>query len=228
VPSLGKSRHFVLSCQEAEVRLVDSLKRPRISFVCSTIITMKPMDLFRFCPKCGLSRAVENRGITPLRCHGCNFVFYFNPTVAAAAFVFDDRGRALLIKRAKDPGANKYGVPGGFIDFGESAVEGLRREMREEVGIEIDRVRYLDSFTNLYLYKEVTYPVVDLYFTAITQDPSAARPLDAVSHVEWRNPNEVSEEEVAFPSTWQAFLAVRTEARSPSSEFTLPPLPRIS
>jgi ADP-ribose pyrophosphatase YjhB (NUDIX family) len=186
---------------------------------------MKPIDLFRFCPRCGLSRADENHGLSPLRCHGCNFVFFFNPTVAAAAFVFDSGGRALLIKRAKDPGANKYGVPGGFIDFGESAVEGLRREVREEVGIEIDQVRFFDSFTNLYLYREVTYPVVDLYFTAITADPAVARPLDAVLHVEWRNPSEVTEDEVAFTSTWQAFLALRSKQDPSVESGRLPTLP---
>jgi ADP-ribose pyrophosphatase YjhB (NUDIX family) len=177
---------------------------------------MRPIDLFRFCPRCGLSLPSENQGRCPFSCTGCGFVFYFNPTVAAAAFVFDPEGRILLIRRAKDPGANKLGVPGGFIDFGESAEEGLRREMREEVGIEIGQVRFLDSFPNLYHYREVTYPVVDLYFTAATAAPASARPLDAVTMVEWRKPGEVTEEEVAFPSTWLAFKALALSNDAPS------------
>jgi hypothetical protein len=95
---------------------------------------MLPIDLFRFCPRCGHSRQPENQGQCPLSCSGCGLVFYFNPTVAAAAFVFDPEGKILLIRRAKDPSAGKLGVPGGFIDIGESAEEGLRREVSEEVG----------------------------------------------------------------------------------------------
>jgi NAD+ diphosphatase len=170
---------------------------------------MEPIKLFRFCPRCGQSRPSENQGRSPLACSGCGLVFYFNPTVAAAAFVFDPEGKILLIRRAKDPSAGKLGVPGGFIDIGESAEEGLRREVREEVGIEIDQLRFLVSFPNSYHYREVTYPVVDLYFTAVAVNPASARPLDAVAGVEWRLPTEVADEEIAFPSMRVAIAALR-------------------
>jgi mutator protein MutT len=136
-------------------------------------------------------------------------VFYFNPTVAAAALIFNDSGKILLIRRAKDPSAGKLGVPGGFIDVGESAEEGLRREVREEVGIEIDQLRFLVSFPNSYFYREVTYPVVDLYFTAVAVNPNSARPLDAVAGVEWRKPADIPDNEIAFPSMRVAIAAVR-------------------
>lgn len=169
---------------------------------------MRPAELFRFCPRCGAARPADNHAQSPLRCGGCELVFYFNPTVAAAAFVFDPVGRVLLVRREKEPSAGKLGVPGGFIDFGESAEEGLRREVREEVGLELDRVRFLVSFPNVYAYREVTYPVVDLYFTADAVNPGAARPLDAVAGVEWRFPNEVPDDEVAFPSMRVALRAL--------------------
>lgn len=169
---------------------------------------MRPVELFRFCPRCGAARPADNHARSPLRCGGCEFVFYFNPTVAAAAFVSDDAGRVLLIRRAKEPAAGKLGVPGGFIDFGESAEEGLRREVREEVGLELDRVRFLVSFPNLYAYRGVTYPVVDLYFSARAVSPEQARPLDAVAAVEWRPPADIPDDEIAFPSMRVALRAL--------------------
>ena len=174
---------------------------------------MRPTELFRFCPRCGSPRAAENVGHTPLRCAACAFTFYFNPTVAAAAFIFDAEGRVLLIRRARAPSAGKFGVPGGFIDFGESAEEGMRREVREEVGLELDRVRFLVSFPNLYPYREVVYPVVDLYFAADAVHPEAARALDGVAGFEWRLPAQVPDAELAFDSMRVA-LGVVLKGRS--------------
>src|SRR5262245_53429279 len=98
---------------------------------------MQPVELFRFCPRCGAARPVENRNQNPFHCNTCGLALFFNPTVAAGAFVSDSAGRVLSIRRAKEPSIGKLAVPGGFIDFGESAEEALRREVREEVGIEV-------------------------------------------------------------------------------------------
>lgn len=172
---------------------------------------MRPAELFRFCPRCAAPRPADNVAHTPLRCPACGLTFYFNPTVAAAAFVFDAAGRVLLIRRAKDPAAGKLGVPGGFIDFGESAEDGLRREVREEVGLEIADVRFLVSFPNLYHYREVAYPVVDLYFAADARDADRAKPLDGVAGIEWRRPADVPDAECAFDSMRVALALVRGE-----------------
>ncbi len=170
---------------------------------------MQPIESFQFCPRCGSPRPTDNRGQSPLVCNACAFTFYFNPTVAAAALAFDGEGRILLIVRAKDPGAGKLGVPGGFIDIGESAEDGLKREVREEVGLELEGVKFLASFPNSYFYREVTYPVVDLYFTALAVDPGTAKPLDAVAGIEWRLPRDIRDEEIAFTSMRAAIALLR-------------------
>ena len=170
---------------------------------------MRPLELFRFCPRCGAARPANNQAENPLRCAACGLVFFFNPTVAAGALVFDSAGRILLIRRAHEPSAGKFGVPGGFIDFGESAENGMRREVREEVGVEVARVRFLVSFPNLYHYREVAYPVVDLYFAAEAINPEDAKPLDAVAGIEWRFPADVPDAECAFDSMRVALALVR-------------------
>jgi mutator protein MutT len=169
---------------------------------------MQPVDLFRHCPHCGAERSRENLGQSPLECGACGFVLYFNPSVAAGALVFNSAQRVLLIRRAKEPSAGKLGVPGGFIDFGETAEEGLRREVREEVGIEIDKLTFLVSAPNVYHYREVAYPVVDLYFTAVAVNPESAQALDAVAGIEWHLLSEVPNDEIAFPSMRAAFRAL--------------------
>ena len=58
-------------------------------------------------------------------------------TVTAAAIVVDAEGRVLLLKHRFRPG-NGWGVPGGFVESGEQPEEGVRRELREEVGLELE------------------------------------------------------------------------------------------
>lgn len=174
---------------------------------------MRPVELFRFCPKCAAPRPEDNVGQATLNCPACGLVFFFNPTVAAAAWVFDARGRVLLTRREKEPAAGTFAIPGGFLDIGETAEAGLVREVREEVGLEIERARFLMSFPNLYHYRGVTYPVVDLVFTADAVNPESARSLDAVSDIEWRLPADVDPEELAFPSLRESLEAIREAAR---------------
>jgi 8-oxo-dGTP diphosphatase len=58
-------------------------------------------------------------------------------TVTAGAIVSDDSGRVLLLHHRFRPGSG-WGMPGGFIEPGEQPEEALRRELREEVGLEIE------------------------------------------------------------------------------------------
>ena len=98
-------------------------------------------------------------------------------------------------------------VPGGFVDAYETAEDALRRETREEVGLEIADIRYLNSTVNRYRYARIEYPVCDLIFTATALRPEQARPLDAVAGIEWRLPADVDPAELAFDSL-RAGLAV--------------------
>jgi 8-oxo-dGTP diphosphatase len=60
-------------------------------------------------------------------------------TVTAGAVITDRQGRVLLLKHAFRKGSG-WGIPGGFLEKGEQPEEALRRELREEVSLELDRV----------------------------------------------------------------------------------------
>jgi ADP-ribose pyrophosphatase YjhB (NUDIX family) len=156
-----------------------------------------PIDQFRHCPACGIPRTA---GTNPLTCPACGFTFFFNPTVAGGVFLFDPDDRVLFIRRANEPAKGMLAVPGGFIDFGETLEEGLRREVREEVGLEVIALRYVCSETNEYPYRGVTYPVVDCLFAGRVTDGGSAAPLDGVAGIEWHRLAAVRDEDLAFPS----------------------------
>ena len=59
--------------------------------------------------------------------------------VTAGAVVSDERGRVLLLRHVLRKGSG-WGVPGGFLTAGEQPDEAIRRELREETGLELDGV----------------------------------------------------------------------------------------
>lgn len=80
----------------------------------------------------------ESERIRPI-CPRCGWVHYFAPQVAAVAIVTRATdGTFLLVQRGEDPGKGLWGLPGGFVEMGETVQEALAREILEETGYEIE------------------------------------------------------------------------------------------
>ena len=118
---------------------------------------------FRYCPKCG-SNQLSPDSAKSFRCAACNFVFYLNPAAAVAGLVVNANGDLLVVGRNHDPAKGTWDLPGGFLDPGESYEQGLRREIREELSLDIIALRYLFSSPNQYTYGGVVYSTVDAAF----------------------------------------------------------------
>jgi NAD+ diphosphatase len=163
---------------------------------------MSPAQQFQFCPKCGAPRS-DQAGAGPFHCARCGFHYYFNPAIAVGGIVLAPDGRILFIRRAKDPAQGQLAVPGGFVDIGETAEQALRREVREEVNLGLSSLEYICSHPNSYHYREITYPVLDLFFVA-PADGSAASAQDGVESLCWLEPAQVDPAALAFPSMREA------------------------
>ncbi len=66
-----------------------------------------------------------------------------------ACGVFRRRDEVLLIRQYNDAGVARYMTPGGGVDYGEPVEDAVRREMREEVGVEVSALRYIGMFESL-------------------------------------------------------------------------------
>jgi ADP-ribose pyrophosphatase YjhB (NUDIX family) len=121
-------------------------------------------------------------------------VYYFNPSAATAAFITDKEGRLLVARRAKEPAKGTLDLPGGFVDLHESAEEAIKREVKEETGLEIAHPEYLFSIPNIYLYSGINIHTVDLFYQCKVDDISAIRPDDDVAELYWIDPDKIKPE----------------------------------
>lgn len=169
---------------------------------------MDGRELFKFCPRCG-QRTIAIQGDGALCCSACEFLLYMNAATAAGAVIADEQGRILLLRRARDPSKGKLGIPGGFVDRGESVEEAIVREVREEVNLEVTELEYLYSYPNRYFYREITYVTADLFFACRVKDWSALKALDEVDGCELIPLDKIRDEELAFPSVKVALEAYR-------------------
>jgi len=67
-------------------------------------------------------------------------------SVSVAGVVTDDHGRALLIQRADN---GRWEPPGGVLELGETIHDGLRREVREETGLDVEPVALTGVYKNM-------------------------------------------------------------------------------
>jgi 8-oxo-dGTP diphosphatase len=59
------------------------------------------------------------------------------PKIAVGCVIFDSDRKVLLVKRKHPPNQGSWAVPGGKVNFGELIEGALKREMREEISVEV-------------------------------------------------------------------------------------------
>lgn len=169
---------------------------------------MNQQPSFHFCPRCGshdFAETVANSYV----CGACGLYFFLNPATAVGGIICDADGAILLLRRAKDPGRGKFGLPGGFVDAGETIEAALARELREEVNLELTAFTYLCSFPNTYEYRGLTYSVIDLFFVCQVRSFDELAALDETDSTCFLPPAAIDLDEVAFPSVRQALQRYR-------------------
>ena len=160
------------------------------------------LSKFEFCPQCGLT-TIAAFGKNAVQCETCGFVFFQNCASAVAAIIETNAGILMTVRR-KPPKRRYYDLPGGFVDPGESLEEALKREIREELNLEIRNLRYFVSCPNTYAYRKVTYFTTDAYFICRPVNPKAMRSSGEIAEILEVKPEAIDFGKIAFESTRQA------------------------
>lgn len=94
---------------------------------------------FYFCPVCGGPLEIKFLyGLDRLVCSKCGRIHFENPIVGAAAIIFNDEGKILLVKRGQEstmPGL--WCIPCGFVEYDEDIRTAVVREAEEETGLQV-------------------------------------------------------------------------------------------
>ena len=173
--------------------------RPAV-FVAEPAHELRP-DTLRFCPLCGASvewRVVSrDMRVYPV-CPACDFVCYLHPKIVAITIPVRD-GRILLTRRAIEPAHGLWTFPGGYVDWGESVAEAARREMREEVGLDLPP----DGLVGIYSYSEAPVVIV-AYHVTVPDGLEAAADAHEVSEAAYFAREDIPWDTLAFRSTREA------------------------
>jgi 8-oxo-dGTP diphosphatase len=155
---------------------------------------MAALKGWRFCPRCAVE--IENDG-RKARCPSCGLVEYAYSVPTVSALVVDDEGRVLLARRKSEPDAGRWDLPGGFLEEGEHPLEGLRRELHEETGVDVEPEEFVGVYMDTYDGRDAT-SVLNLVWRAKIVSGEEA-PADDVSELRWFGRDEFPPpEECAF------------------------------
>ena len=147
-----------------------------------------------YCPNCSAKVSLkipEGDNRERYVCDSCNTIHYSNPNVVVGTLpAFEDK--ILLCKRAIEPRVGLWTVPAGFLENGESLLQGAWRETKEETQAEVDMKEILTIF-NIPQINQIY-----VIYRADIEDNSFG-PTSESLDVQLFSYDEVPWEELAFP-----------------------------
>ncbi len=166
------------------------------------------LDEAGFCPRCG-ARAIVDFPHS-LACEDCGYRAFYNPKPVAAVVLrgLDGDGRIWMLRRGFEPGKGRWTFPGGFVDLGESVQDAARREVREELAIEVELGALLG------VYSRAEDRIVLVVFAGVALDQPQTTP--EAPEVRAFAPAELPWAELAF---WSTERALRDALERPEAEW---------
>jgi NAD+ diphosphatase len=171
----------------------------------------RPAKVLNYCPRCG-SSGFKAESFKSFLCESCNFHFYINSAAAVAALIENEKGELLLTVRGEEPKKGMLDLPGGFVDPNERAEDALKREIMEELNLEIDSFQYLTSYPNEYVFSGYSVYTTDLGFVCKISDFSGILYRDDITGFLFVKPEELDYDRICSASICQ-IIKVYIEAK---------------
>jgi ADP-ribose pyrophosphatase YjhB (NUDIX family) len=147
------------------------------------------LDGWKYCPRCSSDLERTDEYVV---CGGCGYRVYAQSQAGAEAVCFDVAGRVLLGRRAAEPRAGYWDLPGGFVHEGELPLDGMLREVEEETG------RVPEPLEFLGMWNEPYFDRIVLCLTWLARLDPDVQPADDLAELRWFSPDELPWDELAF------------------------------
>jgi 8-oxo-dGTP diphosphatase len=119
----------------------------------------------------------------------CDFMareYPAHPVVGVGAVIVRE-GKALIVKRAHEPRKGEWSLPGGHLELGESLEDAVRREIREETGLEVEVGPVIETFDRVHRDAEggirYHFVIVDYVCWVLGGEPVAGSDAEDVAWV---------------------------------------------
>jgi len=156
---------------------------------------------YQYCHYCGAKYPEADHRLLPkhISCAACGRILYLNPKPTVTAW-FQKGQKILLVQRSQEPSKGAWGTVGGFMEYGETPLEALVREAKEELGVNIKPGPYLGTKNDFYDNQQgELYSTLGLVYSAklISENFKLAEEL---SDAKWFSAKDFPQD-IGFPST---------------------------
>jgi len=159
---------------------------------------MDPQQAFKYCPRCKSELRLSNN--KKLTCANCGWVSYINAVPCNAVLIVNNKNEVLLVERKTDPFTGYWDMPGGFVELNETIEDSVRREVKEELGVEVSDLKYFMSTYDRYLFKGLNDFTLGLTFIAKIQPGAKITVGDDAQSYKYFGKEAIPWDRVAFKS----------------------------
>lgn len=160
----------------------------------------EPIEVFKFHPITG--NPLQKKGVNYLLDEKSDKKFFIDPKPTAHAILITPEEKIVFVIRGRDPYQGKLNLPAGFLNIKETFEEAIKREVKEEIGVQIDNIKYHGSFVNRYLFEGVNNYIIDVGFVAEinSEQVDKIKPSDDAIGFELYKLSDIPFDKVAFQS----------------------------
>jgi 8-oxo-dGTP diphosphatase len=133
------------------------------------------------------------------------------PVPAVGVVCFNDAGEVLLIQRGTPPRLGEWSIPGGRLEWGETAKAGALRELHEETGVEAEIIGLIDVVDAIFTSRTTAavtrhYVLIDYVARHVSGTPLAG---DDAAQARF-----VAQPDLESYNLWDETMAVITKGRA--------------
>lgn len=136
VPETGSFRYV-------SVMQLRELEGDYLAFGAATAVQLAQWySLHQYCGKCGIP-TIHSKTERAIICPKCGHIYY--PRISPVVIIAITKGDRILLTKYNRKGTKRWSLVAGFVEIGETLEDAVRREVMEEVGLQVKNIRYIES-----------------------------------------------------------------------------------